>query len=64
MICRSTIHTERIVEFPLEQWLRERATVLRYTYNTFFLAVASYVEIQERNFSGGVKYFNTALYAC
>ena len=28
----STVHTEGIVAFPLKEWLRERATVLRYTY--------------------------------
>jgi len=30
--CSSTIHTECIVVFPLQQWLSERATMLRYTY--------------------------------
>ena len=28
----STVQTESIFEFPLQQWLRERATVLRYSY--------------------------------
>jgi hypothetical protein len=28
----STIHKERIVAFPLPHWLRERVTILRYTY--------------------------------
>jgi hypothetical protein len=27
-----TVHREGIVAFPLKEWLRERATVLRYTY--------------------------------
>ena len=26
-------HTQCIVEFPLQQWLSERVTVLRYTYS-------------------------------
>jgi hypothetical protein len=30
----STVQAEFIVEFPLQQWLRERATVLRYTYTS------------------------------
>jgi len=30
--CNSTTHTDHILEFPLQQWLQERATVLRYTY--------------------------------
>ena len=29
--CNSTTHTDHILEFTLQQWLRERATVLRYT---------------------------------
>ena len=29
--CIAEIHTEGIVAFPLQQWLRERATVLHYT---------------------------------
>ena len=28
----STVHNERVVAFPLRQWLREGATVLRYTH--------------------------------
>jgi hypothetical protein len=28
----SSTHTECIVGFPPKQWLRERATILRYTY--------------------------------
>jgi hypothetical protein len=28
----STVQTECIVDFPLQQWLRERATVVRYLY--------------------------------
>jgi len=31
LTCSSTKHTERIVAFPLQQWLRVRATVLLYT---------------------------------
>jgi hypothetical protein len=32
LYCRSTaIQRERIVEFPWQQWLRERVTLLRYT---------------------------------
>jgi hypothetical protein len=30
--CNSTTHTEPIVAFPLQQWLLERPTMLRYTY--------------------------------
>jgi hypothetical protein len=30
-ICIATMRKERIVEFPQQQWLRERATILRYT---------------------------------
>ena len=30
--CNSTKHTDHILEFPQQQWVRERATVLRYTY--------------------------------
>jgi hypothetical protein len=30
--CGSTLQRERIVAFPWQQWLRERATVLPYTY--------------------------------
>jgi hypothetical protein len=38
--CRSTtIHRERIVAFPLQQWLRERAAMLRYTYNASLVFV-------------------------
>jgi hypothetical protein len=33
----STIHTERIVEFPLQQWLRECVTVLHYIRNSHCL---------------------------
>ena len=28
----STVHREGVVAFPLKEWLRERAPVLRYTY--------------------------------
>jgi hypothetical protein len=35
--CSSTIHTERIVAFLLQQWLRERATTL-YTYIVVILS--------------------------
>jgi len=31
-MCRSRTHIWCIVVFPLQQWLRERTTVLRYTY--------------------------------
>jgi hypothetical protein len=31
-LCRSTIHTERFAAFPWQQWLCERAIVLRCTY--------------------------------
>jgi hypothetical protein len=34
----STIHTERVVAFPLQQWLGERATVLGYTYFTYHVS--------------------------
>jgi hypothetical protein len=30
--CSSTKQKERIVAFPWQQWLGQRATVLRYTY--------------------------------
>jgi len=30
--CRSTTHREWIVVFPLQQWICEFATILRYTY--------------------------------
>jgi hypothetical protein len=29
----TSIHTERLFAFPLQQWLRERTVILRYTYN-------------------------------
>jgi len=32
MTSSSTVHREGIVASPLKEWLRERATVLRYTY--------------------------------
>lgn len=32
MTCSSTIHTERIVVFPTQQWLSDRNTTLHYTY--------------------------------
>ena len=32
--CSSNVHTERIVAFILERWLRERAVILRYAYVT------------------------------
>jgi len=35
MKCCCTVHTERIVVSPLQQWLRERATLLRYTYMAY-----------------------------
>jgi len=28
--CRPTVHVERIVAFPLQQWLRRSATIFRY----------------------------------
>jgi hypothetical protein len=31
MTCSSATHTQCIVMFPLKEWLRERATMLRYT---------------------------------
>jgi hypothetical protein len=30
--CSSEIHTERIAAFALQQWLHERANMLRHTY--------------------------------
>jgi len=30
-------HTERIAVFPLQQWLRERATLLGYTYTAYLV---------------------------
>ena len=29
--CRPTVHIERIVAFPLQQWLQRSATILRYS---------------------------------
>jgi hypothetical protein len=37
--CSSTVHTERIVAFPSQQWLRERAAFLRYTYIAYVFAL-------------------------
>jgi len=37
LICGSTAHTTLIVVFPLQQWLRERATLLRYIYITYIV---------------------------
>jgi len=34
LIIGSTAHTALIVAFPLQQWLRERATMLHYIYIT------------------------------
>jgi hypothetical protein len=31
------MHKEGIVDFPLQQWLLERATVLRYTHIAYFI---------------------------
>jgi hypothetical protein len=37
-ICRSTtIQKESTVEFPWQQWLHERNTMLRYTFTVYFL---------------------------
>ena len=36
----STTHTECIVAFPLQQLLRERATMLRYTYIAYLVIFA------------------------
>jgi hypothetical protein len=33
----STTHTVRTVAFSLQQWLRERATMFRYTYVAYFV---------------------------
>jgi len=36
--CQSTaLQRKRIVAFPRQQWLRERATILRYSYIVFFV---------------------------
>ena len=46
VICSWTLHTEHIVAFPLQQFLRGRAEMLRYTYVAYFLKnikVNSYV---------------------
>jgi hypothetical protein len=37
--CNYRIHGERIVAFPRQQWLRERATMLRYTYIAYLVIV-------------------------
>jgi hypothetical protein len=34
---RSTVQTERIAAISWQQWLRERATFLRYTYIAYLL---------------------------
>ena len=39
-ICNLTRHTELIVAFPLQQWLRERVTVLRYTYSACLVRIS------------------------
>ena len=37
LTCNSTTHTEYIVVFPLQEWLRERATTVRYTYIAYLV---------------------------
>jgi len=37
--CSSPVHTARIVVFLLQQRLRERARILRYTYITYLVHV-------------------------
>jgi len=37
LTCGSTTHTALIVAFPLQQWLRERATMFRYIYITYIV---------------------------
>ena len=44
MECISTTHTKLIVVFPLQQWLRERAAMLRYTYIVSFTVTVVVVE--------------------
>jgi hypothetical protein len=38
--CRSTAKRERIAAISWQQWLRERATFLRYTYIVYILCFA------------------------
>ena len=38
--CISATHTERIVVFPLQKWLRERPTMLRYAYISYLFHVS------------------------
>lgn len=38
--CRSTVQRERIAAISWQQWLRERVTLLRYTYIAYFLCFA------------------------
>jgi hypothetical protein len=37
--CSSAIHRKRIIAFQVQQWLHERATMLRYTYSTFLVKI-------------------------
>lgn len=39
--CNSKTHTKYIVVFPLQQWLRELAATLRYTYIVFLVTICT-----------------------
>jgi len=39
--CNSKTHTKYTVVFPLQQWLREFAVTLRYTYIVFLVTVCT-----------------------
>jgi len=38
--CNSTVYTERIFKFPLQKWLRERATIF-YKYDASLLVAVN-----------------------
>jgi hypothetical protein len=40
---RSTIHAECTVEFPLQQRIRERTAMLRYTYIAYLVSSSVYL---------------------
>jgi len=40
VICSSTIHTEHILAFPLQQWIREHVTTSRYTQTVCLFYIA------------------------
>ena len=38
----SVIHAERVVAFPLQQWLPKRATILHFTYIAYLVVFRLY----------------------